>query len=66
MSRLGAGHIQQGSLEFGQKPKYVRQNQNVRKQPIQLGSLKIDVHDVHRSHLPWHHHSRGVKFLGNV
>jgi hypothetical protein len=42
------------------------QNQKVRKQPIHLGSLEITVRDVHRSHLPRHHHSPEVKFLGDV
>jgi hypothetical protein len=38
----------------------------VRKQPIHLGGLEVTVGDMHRSHLPRHHHSPGVKLLGDV
>jgi hypothetical protein len=38
----------------------------VRKRPIHLGSLEIAIRYVHQSNLPWHYHSPGVKFLGDV
>jgi hypothetical protein len=42
------------------------QSQKVREQPIYLGRLEVTVGDIHRSHLPMHHHPPGVKFLGDV